>query len=109
MPSAVSSVSRLRARQRLAAFNALDQSLESDADGKVLRIANRMFTDTAFTPSEDYRVALATYFGAGAEPAPLATNGEAAAKQINGWISEQDERAHQGPRHAGRVLDLTPG
>ena len=52
-------------------------------------IANRMFTDKAFEPSEDYRVALATYFGAGAEPAPLATNGEASAKQINGWISKK--------------------
>ena len=72
---------------RLAAFNALDQALESDAEGKVLHIANRMYIDNEFEPREDYRVLLASYFGAGAEPAPLATDGEAAAAQINKWIS----------------------
>jgi len=77
--------------QRLAAFNALDQSLESEQEGQVLRIANRMFLDDAFEPKEDYRVTLATYFGAGAEPAPLATNGDASAKQINRWLSDQTE------------------
>ena len=75
--------------QRLAAFNALDQALENEREGKVLRIANRMFVDDAFEPKEDYRVTLATYFGAGAEPAPLATNGDASAKQINGWLADQ--------------------
>src|SRR6187402_3441161 len=69
---------------RFAAFNALDQSLQSDDDGEVLRIANRLFTDTAFTPEEEYRLTLAKFFGAGAEPAPLATDAKAAARQING-------------------------
>ena len=82
---------------RFAAFNALDQSLQSDEDGKVLRIANRLFTDLAFAPKEEYRRTLATYFGAGAEPAPLATDPKAAARQINGWI---------GDRTNGLIKDL---
>jgi len=77
--------------ERLAAFNALDLALEDEQEGKVLRIANRMFTDSEFAPLEDYRVALAKYFGAGAEPVPMASDGDAAAKRINGWISERTE------------------
>ena len=76
-------------KERLEAFNALDQALESDTEGKVVTVANRLFTDSAFTPLEDYRIALATYFGAGAEPVPMASDGNKAAKRINGWISDR--------------------
>ncbi len=75
--------------ERLAAFNALDQHLESSEEGKVLHIANRLFTDSAFTPNEDYRVALATYFGAGAEPVPMVQDPDKAAQRINGWIAKR--------------------
>mgnify|MGYP001183587303 FL=1 len=75
--------------QRLGAFNALDQALTDDTDGKVVQIANRLFTDSNFEPLEDYRVALATYFGAGAEAVPMASDGDKAAKRINGWISDR--------------------
>lgn len=76
---------------RLAAFNALEQGITSEGDGEVLRVANRVFTDTAFEPREEYRESLATFFGAGAEPVPMATDGEAAAKRINAWISDRTE------------------
>jgi len=76
---------------RLHAFNALEQTISSEGDGEVVRIANRIFTDSAFEPRDDYRTALATYFGAGAEAVPMATNGEAAAKRINDWISDRTE------------------
>ncbi|MGC4174841.1 serpin family protein [Demequina sp.] len=75
--------------ERLEAFNALDLALGSDQEGKILTIANRLFTDEAFTPNEDYRVTLATYFGAGAEPIPMVKNPDAAAKRVNGWISDE--------------------
>lgn len=79
--------------ERLGAFNALEQSLSHDADDDLplVRIANRVFTDNEFAPLEDYRIALATYFGAGAEPVPMATNGEAAAARINAWIEDRTE------------------
>jgi len=73
--------------ERLKAFNALDQSLEDEQGGKVLRVANRLFTDTDFAPRKDYQVTLATYFGAGAEPVPMVQDPKAAAKRINHWIS----------------------
>lgn len=79
--------------ERLEAFNALEQTLSHDADDDLplVRIANRVFTDDEFTPLEKYRVALATYFGAGAESVPMATNGDAAAKRINGWVEDRTE------------------
>lgn len=74
---------------RLEAFNSLGLSLESEQEGKALTIANRLFTDSAFTPREDYRMTLAKYFGAGAEPVPMATDPDAAANRINDWISDR--------------------
>lgn len=71
----------------LSSFNTLDLALESEQEGKVLRIANRVFTDSAFEPREDYRLRLAKFFGAGSEPVPMATDAGAAARRINAWIS----------------------
>ena len=76
-------------KDRLEAFNALDLALVSDDEGKVLTIANRLFTDKGFEPLEDYRMTLAKYFGAGAEPTSMSTNPGAAASRVNGWISDK--------------------
>ena len=94
--------------ERLAAFNALEQTVASapagdeppaeptanddDApDHAVVRVANRMFLDTSFAPREAYRTELATYFGAGAQVVPMSTDATASADAINTWVSERTE------------------
>lgn len=87
---------------RLAAFNSLDQLASSDPadfpkpgedepDHAIVTVANRVFVDTDFAPLDSYREDLATYFGAGAQTEPLATDGEKSAKDINAWV---DTRTH---------------
>lgn len=87
---------------RLGAFNSLDQLASSDpADfpkpgddepgHAIVRVANRVFVDTNFTPLDAYKEDLSRYFGAGAQTEPLATDGEKSAKDINAWIDERTE------------------
>ena len=87
---------------RLGAFNSLDQLASSDpADfpkpGKdepghaIVRVANRVFVDTNFTPLDTYTDNLSRYFGAGAQTEPLATDAEKSAKDINEWIDKRTE------------------
>ena len=87
---------------RLEAFNSLGLLTASEpgdfaAPGKdqpghaIVRVANRVFTDTDFAPLDSYRENLATYFGAGAQTAPLSTDGEKSAKDINAWVSDRTE------------------
>jgi serpin B len=86
----------------LSAFNALDQRAssepadyaspgEDEPEHAVVRIANRMYLDDGFTPEEEYRKALATHFGAGAEVTPMSTEPEKAADAVNGWVEERTE------------------
>ncbi|PKQ18926.1 MAG: hypothetical protein CVT68_00955 [Actinobacteria bacterium HGW-Actinobacteria-8] len=86
----------------LGAFNSLSQRASSEPDDfatpgedepdhAIVRIANRMYLDSGFTPEQAYRDALATYFGAGAEETPMSTNPEKAADAINGWVKDRTE------------------
>ncbi len=88
--------------ERLGAFNSLDALTSSDpADfakpGKndrehaIVRVANRIFIDTHFTPLDTYRDDLARYFGAGVQTEPLATDGDKSAQDINFWIDKRTE------------------
>ncbi len=85
---------------RYGAFNALTQDVTRDAEDfaepeegqpghATVTLANRVFVDTDFSPLEQYRLDLALHFGAGVEEAPLSTNGERAANQVNGWVADQ--------------------
>jgi len=92
---------------RLGAFNALEQLVASDPQSQAsaspappddempphatVRVANRMYLDTSFTPGDAYRLTLATYFGAGAEVVPMSTDANASADTINGWVSDRTE------------------
>jgi len=87
---------------RLDAFNSLDLLASSDPDNfpepgddepahAIVRVANRVFTDTGFVPLDSYTEDLATYFGAGAQTEPLSTDGEKSADDINAWVSERTE------------------
>jgi serpin B len=86
----------------LGAFNSLSQRASSEPDDfpapgedepdhAIVRIANRMYLDSGFTPEQAYREALATYFGAGAEETPMSTDAEKAADAINGWVEDRTE------------------
>lgn len=86
----------------LGAFNSLSQRASSEPDDypapgedqpdhAVVRIANRMYLDTGFEPKQEYREALATYFGAGAEETPMSTDPQKAADAINGWVKDRTE------------------
>ncbi|MFV0634550.1 serpin family protein [Demequina sp.] len=87
--------------ERLAAFNAYEQRLAiapgtkgEDADGHevelpMVTIANKVFTDTAFTPSVEYVETVQRWFGADAQSIPLRTDPGAAADTMNDWISDQ--------------------
>ncbi len=87
---------------RLGAFNSLGLLTASEPanfpkPGKderghaIVRVANRVFTDTDFAPLDAYRENLARYFGAGAQTEPLSTDGEKSAKDINAWVSDRTE------------------
>ena len=87
---------------RLEAFNSLGLLASSDpadfpATGEdepghaIVRVANRVFTDTDFAPLDTYREDLSRYFGAGAQTEPLSTDGEKSAKDINAWVSDRTE------------------
>lgn len=87
---------------RLGAFNSLSQLASSDPSAlpkpgenepehAIVRVANRVFIDTNFTPLDTYRDDLARYFGAGAQTEPLATDGEKSADDINAWIDKRTE------------------
>ncbi len=87
---------------RLGAFNSLDLLASSDPstmptpgkgepDHAIVRVANRVFVDTNFSPLDTYRNDLARYFGAGAQTEPLAADGTTSAKDINAWIDKRTE------------------
>jgi len=87
---------------RLGAFNSLSQLAsydpldlpepgENEPEHAIVRVANRVFVDTNFTPLDAYRDDLARYFGAGVQTEPLATDGEKSADDINAWIDKRTE------------------
>ncbi len=99
--------------ERLEAFNAYEQALSIEPGTKVedpstgekvtlptVTIANRVYTDTDFTPKSEYVETLETWFGAGAESVPMRSDGEAAAGVMNEWIDERTE---------GLIQDLFDG
>lgn len=104
---------------RWSAFNTLDQSVtgaggvqdEDDADGPVVRLANRQFPDVSFETVEGYDETLARWFGVGIEPLPLQENPEGSRAYVNEWVAEQteqliDELVPEGMIHAQSVMLL---
>jgi len=85
----------------LGAFNSLDLGVVSekgggakDVSGKtvdlpVVRIANRAFIDTSFTPAPAYLDTIGRYFGAGAQTEPLRAQPDKSRKLIDGWVSDR--------------------
>lgn len=87
---------------RLVGFSSLDQLASSDpsalpepGEGEpehaIVRVANRVFIDTEFSPLDTYRDDLSRYFGAGVQTEPLASDGEKSAKDINAWVEKRTE------------------
>ena len=81
-----------QSEDRWAAFNALEQSVAAEGgDGPIVRLANRQFPDVGFQTVQGYDELLGRWFGAGIEPLPLRSEGEASRERINGWVSERTE------------------
>ncbi|MFN3865459.1 MAG: serpin family protein [Demequina sp.] len=106
--------------ERLAAFNAYEQALSIEpgteakepSTGKdvtlpTVTIANRVYTDTSFSPRPEYTETLATWFGAGAESVPLRTDGGAAADTMNAWIDDRTEGLIQDLFHEDSFNDMS--
>lgn len=75
---------------RLAAFNALLQQVAADTgEGPVVALANRQFPDLAFTPEPAFDEAIATWFGAAAQPLPLQDDPDGSRDTINAYVAEQ--------------------
>lgn len=95
--------------QRLEAFRAYEARLSvepgttvEDAVGDsvelpTVTLANRVFTDQAFEPRQEYVDTVETWFHGGAEAVPLRTDAGAAAERINAWVSKST---------SGQVTDL---
>jgi serpin B len=88
----------VQGEERLAAFNALEQQVSSE-DGPLVRLANRQFPDVSFETAEGYDELLGRWFGAGIEPLPLRTDGDASRERINRWVEQRTE---------GLIPDLLP-
>jgi len=94
---------------RWSAFNTLEQLLVTQpgtpAPGPdepvppIVRIANREFHDTDFSPVTGYDEQLMRWFGAGIEPLPFATDQEGSRQHINAWVDDKTE---------GLIPDLIP-
>ncbi len=75
-------------QDRLSAFNTLLQQVTAQ-DGPVVALANRQFPDRAFTPDPAFSDAIATWFGAAAQPLPLQADPDGSRDIINGYVAEQ--------------------
>jgi serpin B len=86
---------------RWSAFNMLEQLLVTQPGTTtpgpdepvppIVRIANREFHDTNFSPVAGYDEQLMRWFGAGIEPLPFATDQEGSRQHINAWVSDKTE------------------
>ncbi len=86
---------------RWSAFNTLEQLLVTQPGTAtpgpdepvppIVRIANREFHDTDFSPVAGYDEQLMRWFGAGIEPLPFATDQEGSRQHINAWVSDKTE------------------
>jgi serpin B len=61
-----------------------------DAKGSAeLVVADRLWSDKALAPKEDFTTAASAAFGAGVEPVDFANAPDAARKTINAWVAEK--------------------
>ena len=72
------------------AFNALDQSLASDAPHLALHQANAVWTDPQFPPLASYLDTVGQYYGAGVGVVNFEDQ-QNAADTIDGWVSSETE------------------
>jgi serpin B len=70
---------------------------EARGDGAELVVADRLWTDKALKPKDDFTNAAQSAFGAGVEPVDFANAPDVARRTINTWISEKT---------SGKIPDL---
>jgi serpin B len=72
------------------AFAKAETATWQQAHGKAeLVVADRLWSDKAFTPKNDFTSAAHDAFGAGVEPVDFAHASDAARKTINAWVAEK--------------------
>lgn len=77
---------------RLSAFNTLLLDIATDPDATappIVALANRQFPDVSFTPQPAFTEAIATWFGAAAQPLPLQQDQEGSRQVINDYVAQQ--------------------
>ena len=77
--------------RRWTAFDAYRRRLVRAVgeEAPAVTIANRVFTDAAFTPRTDYAEVVERWFDAGAESVPMRQAPQDAAARIDAWVAER--------------------
>ncbi|CAN5690210.1 serpin family protein [soil metagenome] len=78
--------------ERWSAFNTLLLDIATDPEATtapIVALANRQFPDLSFTPQPAFAQAIATWFGAAAQPLPLQQDQDGSRQVINDYVAQQ--------------------